>query len=136
MKHAITSGLVAFLVTPALAVETVTCTDAQGEITFSYAFDYRLDQPIREVTMQLIDDFGYSTNPDHPKHDGEYVQDGFRGDDTEGGSVSWDDENGDRHHSMSFRIGRVYEAQRSQIGGVVAVGGGGLWTVTCQSDAQ
>lgn len=133
---ALRTGLVvaALLVTaPVAALDTVTCTDAAGEISFTYVTGPALVQPVLSVEMQLTDDFGLSTDPDHLDHDGEYVSNGFIGSDVEGGEVSWKDENGNEHLAMSFRIGRVYEAQRAQVGGVVAVAGGGLWTVTCQS---
>ncbi|MBJ3784210.1 hypothetical protein [Devosia sediminis] len=118
---------------PATALDTVRCADADGEITFTYVTGPALVQPVLGVEMQMTDDFGISTDPDHPDHDGEYVSRGFIGEDVEGGDVSWRDEDGREHLAMSFRIGRVYEAQRAQVGGVVAVAGGGLWTVTCTS---
>lgn len=119
--------------TPAVALDTVVCADADGEITFTYVTGPALVQPVLRVEMQLTDDFGISTDPDHPDHDGEYVSRGFIGEDVEGGDVSWKDEDGREHLAMRFRIGRVFEAQRAQVGGVVSVAGGGLWTVTCQS---
>jgi hypothetical protein len=118
---------------PALALDTVSCTDAGGEISFTYVTGPALVQPVLSVEMQLTDDFGLSTDPAHPDHDGEYVSAGFIGDDVEGGDVSWTDEEGREHLAMSFRSGRVFEARQAQVGGVVAVGGGGLWTVTCRS---
>ena len=118
---------------PAMALDTVTCADAAGEITFTYVTGPALVQPVLSVEMQLTGDYGLSTDPDHPNHDGEYVSRGFIGDDVEGGDVSWKDEDGHEHLAMSFRIGRVYEARQAQVGGVVAVAGGGLWTVTCRS---
>lgn len=117
----------------AWALETVSCADADGEITFTYVTGPALVQPVLAVEMQLTDDFGLSTDPDHPDHDGEYVSRGFIGEEVEGGDVSWKDEDGRQHLAMSFRIGRVYEAQKARVGGVVSVAGGGLWTVTCQS---
>lgn len=116
-----------------MALDTVTCTDAAGEISFTYVTGPALVQPVLSVEMQLTDDFGLSTDPAHPDHDGEYVSAGFIGDDVEGGDVSWKDDQGREHLTMSFRIGRVFEARQAQVGGVVAVGGGGLWTVTCRS---
>lgn len=119
--------------TGALALDTVTCADDKGEVSLTYVTGPALVQPILSVEMQLTDDFGVSTNPDHPDHDGEYVSRGFVGDDVEGGEVSWRDEEGREHRTLSFRIGRVFEAQKARVGGVLAVDGGGLWTVTCQS---
>lgn len=121
------------LVAPVAALDTVSCKDAKGEIAFTYVTGPALVQPVLSVEMQLTDDFGLSTDPGHPDHDGEYVSAGFIGDDVEGGTVSWKDEDGREHQAMSFRIGRVYEAQRAQVGGVVAVAGGGVWTVSCRS---
>ena len=119
----------------AAAVDTVSCTDPHGEITFSYTIDGSLPQPLIGVEMQLADDFGFSTEPGHPKHDGEYVSDGFKLDDMEGGDVSWDENDGDPHLAMSFRIGRAYHGAFHVIGGVVSVGGGGVWVVECRSSA-
>lgn len=118
--------------TPALALDTVTCADANGEVSLTYTIGQALVQPILGVEMQITDDFGVSTNADHPDHDGEYVSRGFVGDDVEGGDVSWKDDDGREHLALSFRIGRVSEARQSQVGGVLAVDGGGLWTVTCR----
>jgi hypothetical protein len=126
-------GTIAFASVPGNALDTVVCGDAAGEITFTYVTGPALVQPVLGVEMQLTDDFGISTDPDHPDHDGEYVSGGFIGEDVEGGEVSWKDDAGSEHLAMSFRIGRVYEAQAAQVGGVVAVSGGGLWTVTCRS---
>ena len=117
----------------ALALDTVACADEKGEITFTYVTGPAFVQPVLSVEMQMTDDFGISTDPDHPDYDGEYVSRGFIGDDVEGGDVSWKDDAGSEHLAMSFRIGRVFEAQRAQVGGVVSVAGGGLWTVTCRS---
>lgn len=117
----------------AFALDTVTCADDKGEVSLTYVTGPALVQPILSVEMQLTDDFGVSTNADHPDHDGEYVSRGFVGDDVEGGEVSWRDEKGNEHRALSFRIGRVTEAQKAQVGGVLAVDGGGLWTVTCRS---
>lgn len=129
----IVAGLVLLVASPVAALDTVTCADAEGEITFAYVTGPALVQPVPSVEMQLTGDFGISTDPDHPDFDGEYISRGFIGEDVEGGDVSWTDEAGREHLVMSFRIGRVYEAQRARVGGVVSVGGGGLWTVTCQS---
>ena len=118
---------------PAAALDTVRCADADGEITFTYVTGPALVQPVLSVEMQLTDDFGISTDPDHPDHDGEYISRGFIGEDVEGGDLSWKDDGGNEHLAMSFRIGRVTEGQRAQVGGVVSVAGGGLWTVTCTS---
>lgn len=118
---------------PVAALDTVICEDANGEISFTYVTGPALVQPVLSVEMQLTGDFGISTDPEHPDHDGEYVSRGFIGEDVEGGDVSWKDEDGGEHLAMSFRIGRVYEARQAQVGGVVAVAGGGLWTVTCRS---
>jgi hypothetical protein len=127
-------GVVALLTAaPAMALDTVVCADADGEITFTYVTGPALVQPVLGVEMQLTDDFGISTDPDHPDYDGEYVSHGFIGDDVEGGDVSWKGDGGGEHLTMSFRIGRVSEGQRAQVGGVVSVVGGGLWTVTCKS---
>ncbi len=117
----------------AAALDTVTCSDADNEISFSYTIGRALVQPILGVEMQLTGDFGLSTDPDHPNHDGEYVSRGLVGDDVEGADVSWKDDDGQENQAMSFRIGRVFEAQRAKVGGVVAVAGGGLWTVSCRS---
>ena len=122
-------------VAPAMALDTVKCADANGEVSLTYTIGKALVQPILGVEMQLTGDLGVSTDADHPDHDGEYVSRGFVGDDVEGGEVSWKDDDGREHLALSFRIGRVFEAQRAQIGGVLAVSGGGLWTVTCQSSA-
>jgi hypothetical protein len=118
---------------PVAALDTVVCEDAGGEISFTYVTGPAPVQPVLSVEMQLTGDFGLSTDPEHPDHDGEYVSRGFIGEDVEGGDVSWKDEDGGEHLAMSFRIGRVYEARQAQVGGVVAVAGGGLWTVTCRS---
>ncbi|MCR6634656.1 hypothetical protein [Devosia sp.] len=117
----------------AFALDTVTCADEKGEVSLTYVTGPAFVQPILSVEMQLTDDFGVSTNADHPDYDGEYVSRGFVGDDVEGGEVSWRDEKGNEHRALSFRIGRVTEAQKAQVGGVLAVDGGGLWTVTCRS---
>lgn len=117
----------------ALALDTVTCADEKGEVSLTYVTGPAFVQPILSVEMQLTDDFGVSTNADHPDYDGEYVSRGFVGDDVEGGEVSWRDEKGNEHRALGFRIGRVTEAQKAQVGGVLAVDGGGLWTVTCRS---
>lgn len=117
----------------AFALDTVTCTDEKGEVSLTYVTGPAFVQPVLSVEMQLTDDFGVSTNADHPDYDGEYVSRGFVGDDVEGGEVSWRDEKGNEHRVLSFRIGRVTEAQKAQVGGVLAVDGGGLWTVTCRS---
>jgi len=121
------------LATSAQALDTVTCADDAREVNLTYVVGPALVQPILSVEMQLTDDFGVSTDPEHPDHDGEYVSRGFVGDGVEGGDVSWRDDKGREHLTVSFRIGRVFEAQKAQVGGVVAVGGGGLWTVTCRS---
>jgi hypothetical protein len=118
---------------PVAALDTVVCEDANREISFTYVTGPALVQPVLSVEMQLTGDYGLSTDPQHPDHDGEYVSRGFIGEDVEGGDVSWKDEDGGEHLAMSFRIGRVYEARQAQVGGVVAVAGGGLWTVTCRS---
>lgn len=135
MTRRLLCALVALLgmTLPVAAVDTVTCADAADEISFTYVTGPALLQPVLSVEMHLTGDFGLSTDPDYPDHDGEYVSAGFIGDDVEGGDVSWKDESGSEHLAMSFRIGRVYEAQNAQVGGVVAVAGGGLWTVTCRS---
>ena len=117
----------------AFALDTVTCADAKGEVTLTYVTGPAFVQPILSVEMQLTDDFGVSTNADHPDHDGEYVSRDFIGDDIEGGEVSWRDEKGNEHRALSFRIGRVSEGRKAQVGGVLAVDSGGLWTVTCRS---
>lgn len=117
----------------AAALDTVTCTDADNELSLSYTIGQALVQPILGVEIQLTGDFGLSTDPDHPDHDGEYVSRGFVGDDVEGADVFWRDDKDRDHQAMSFRIGRVFEAQRAKVGGVVAVAGGGLWSVTCRS---
>lgn len=117
----------------ALALDTVTCADDKGEVTLTYVTGPALVQPVLSVAMQLTGDFGVSTDPDHPDHDGEYVSRGFIGDGVEGGEVSWRDGKGDEHRALSFRIGRVTEAEKAQVAGVLAVDGGGLWTVTCKS---
>ncbi|MHA6299308.1 hypothetical protein [Devosia sp. CAU 1758] len=114
-------------------MDTVSCVDAAGEITLTYTLGPALVQPVLSVEMQLTGDFGLSTDPDHPDHDGEYVSAGFIGDDVEGGDVSWKDADRREHLAMSFRIGRVSEARQAQVGGVVSVAGGGLWTITCRS---
>jgi len=116
-----------------MAVDTVSCADAAGEVAFIYTLGEALVQPVLSVEMQLTGDYGLSTDPDHPDHDGEYVSRGFVGDDVEGAEVSWKDEDGHEHLAMSFRIGRVYEARQALVGGVVAVAAGGLWTVSCRS---
>lgn len=121
------------LAAPVAALDTVVCEDGGGEISFTYVTGPALVQPVLSVEMQLTGDFGLSTDPGHPDHDGEYVSGGFIGEDVEGGDVSWRDDDGGEHLAMSFRIGRVYEARQAQVGGVVAVAGGGLWTVTCLS---
>ena len=134
MRSTITALVIAAMAaTPVAALDTVSCADAEGEITFTYVTGPALVQPVLSVEMQLSGDFGISTDPEHADFDGEYISRGFIGDDVEGGDVSWKDDAGREHLAMSFRIGRVYEAQSAQVGGVVAVGGGGLWTVTCQS---
>lgn len=130
------AGLIAlalFIIPAGLAhaAETVSCSDAAGEISFSYGVDPDLAQPILWVTMQLTSDYGLSTIAGEKNSNGEYVAKGFVGDDVEGGDVAWRDEEGREHHSMSFRLGRVYEARDGRIAGAVAVDGGGLWTVTC-----
>ncbi|CAN7543696.1 hypothetical protein [Devosia sp. LjRoot3] len=117
----------------AFALDTVTCADEKGEVSLTYVTGPAFVQPVLSVEVQLTDDFGVSTNADHPDYDGEYVSRGFVGDDVEGGEVSWRDEKGNEHRALSFRIGRVTEAQKAQVGGVLAVDGGGLWTVTCRS---
>lgn len=118
---------------PAGAMDTVVCTDAADEVTFTYVIAAAAVQPIIGVELQLTGDYGLSTDPSHPDHDGEYVSRSFVGDGVEGGDVSWKDEAGDDHLAMSFRIGRVFEARQALVGGVVAVAAGGLWTVTCRS---
>lgn len=117
----------------AFALDTVTCADEKGEVSLTYVTGPAFVQPVLSVEMQITGDFGVSTNADHPDHDGEYVSRGFIGDDVEGGEVSWRDEKGNEHRALSFRIGRVSEGQKAQVGGVLAVDGGGLWTVTCRS---
>lgn len=119
----------------ALGADTVTCADGAGEVTLSYVLDPEANPPIVRVDMQLTDDFGVSTEPGQPDHDGEYVSSAFAGNDMEGADVSWRDDQGTEHLTVSFRIGRVFEAQQAAVGGVIAVGGGGLWTVTCRSSA-
>jgi hypothetical protein len=123
------------LITPsaALALDTVSCVDNDREITFNYDLDHAATPPVTRVEMQLTDDFGFSTDPAHPKHDGEYISDGFSSGDIEGGDVSWDEEDGSRHLTMSFRIGRASHGAFHAIGGVVSIGGGGVWVVECQS---
>lgn len=134
MLKIIVLGLVA-LALPAgtLAADTVTCADEKSEVSLTYEIGTAAVQPILSVEMQLTDDFGVSTDPGHPDYDGEYVSHGFVGDGVEGGDVSWRDERGNEHRALSFRIGRVFMAQKAQLGGVLAVDGGGLWTVTCRS---
>lgn len=117
-----------------MALDAVSCADRDGEIAFTYVTGPALVQPVLSVDMQMTGDFGFSTDPDHPKYDGEYVSDGFIGRDVEGGDIAWDDENGKRHHAMSFRIGRTSHGAHSIIGGVVSVEGGGVWVVECQSN--
>jgi hypothetical protein len=121
------------LVPAAFAADTVTCTDADSEITLVYTLDADLSVPITRVDMQLTGDFGLSTDAGHADHDGEFVSAAFIGDDVEGAEVSWTDESGGAHRALSFRIGRVFEAQSAMVGGVIAVSGGGLWTITCRS---
>lgn len=124
-----------FLAMPiAFAAETVTCTDADNQIRFSYGVDPDLDQPILWVEMQLAGDFGLSTDPAHRNHDKEYIVTGFSRDDVDGGDIAWRDERKREHVAMSFRIGRVFEAREQHIAGAVSVAGGGLWTVTCTED--
>lgn len=125
------------LLVPSLAqaADAVTCTDAAGEVTLSYVLDDAANPPIVRVDMQLTDDFGVSTEPGQPDHDGEYISKAFAANATEGADVSWRDDQGNEHLTVSFRIGRVFEAQQAAVGGVLAVGGGGLWTVTCRSSA-
>lgn len=117
----------------AMAVDTVSCADEAGEVVFTYTLGEALVQPVLSVEMQLTGDYGLSTDPEHPNHDGEYVSHGFAENDVEGANVSWKDEEGREHTAMSFRIGRVFEARQALVAGVVAVAAGGLWTVTCQS---
>jgi len=117
----------------AMAVDTVSCADEAGEVALTYTLGEALVQPVLSVGMQLTGDYGLSTDPEHPNHDGEYVSYGFAENDVEGANVSWKDEDGREHTAMSFRIGRVFEARQALVGGVVAVAAGGLWTVTCQS---
>lgn len=119
----------------AQATDTVTCADAEGEVSLSYVLDVAANPPIVRVDMQLTDDFGVSTAPGQPDHDGEYVLSAFATDGMEGADVSWRDDQGNEHLTVSFRIGRVFEAQRAALGGVIAVGGGGVWTVACRSSA-
>ncbi len=129
-----TLGLL-LLAAPAVhAAETVTCTDANDEITFSYRIDPDAPQPILWVEMQLTGDFGLVTDPANPKFDGDYVSMGYTAHGMEGGDVAWRDDQGREHAAMSFRIGRVYEAQQGHIAGAISVDGGGLWTVTCSSE--
>lgn len=127
-------GLV-LLAAPAVhASETVSCTDANDEIAFSYGIDPHAPQPILWVEMQLTGDFGLVTDPSHPKFDGDYISTGYTAHGMEGGDVAWRDDQGREHAAMSFRIGRVYEAQQGHVAGAVSVDGGGLWTVTCSSE--
>lgn len=119
----------------AQATDTVTCADAEGEVSLSYVLDAEANPPILRVDMQLTGDFGVSTAPGQPDHDGEYVSSAFAADGMEGADVSWRDGQGNEHRTISFRIGRVFEAQQAALGGVIAIGGGGLWTVTCRSSA-
>lgn len=118
----------------ALGAETVTCADAAGEVSLIYKIDAAAAQPILSVAMQLSGDFGVATEPAHEDHDGEYISAGYAGDGFEGGDVSWRDERRQDHLTVRFRIGRVSEARKQMIGGVLAVGGGGLWTVTCEAE--
>lgn len=131
-----------FFLVPALlaidaaqAADTVTCDDAAGEVSLSYVLDAAANPPIVRVDMQLTDDFGVSTAAGQPDHDGEYISSAFAANDMEGADVSWRDDQGNEHLTVSFRIGRVFEAQQAALGGVIAVGGGGVWTVTCRSSA-
>lgn len=122
------------LAAPAVsASETVSCADANDEITFSYRIDPHAPQPILWVEMQLSGDFGLVTDPAHPKFDGDYVSMGYTAHGMEGGEVAWRDDQGREHAAMSFRIGRVHEARQDHVAGAVSVDGGGLWTVTCSS---
>ncbi len=78
----------------AQAADTVTCTDAAGEVTLSYVLDDAANPPVVRVDMQLTDDFGVSTEPGEPDHDGEYISKAFAANDMEGADVSWRDDRG------------------------------------------
>lgn len=58
----------------------------------------------------------------------DHVSMGYAAHGMEGGDVAWREDQGREHAAMSFRIGRVYEAQQGHIAGAVSVDGGGLWT--------
>jgi hypothetical protein len=115
------------------AAEHYACVDANGEITLAFDYDAAAAEPFSHVEMQLTDDFGISTDPDHPDHSGEFVSAHYAGEDFIGAELRVKDAAGNVSGlpAMQIRLVAVSEGAHMLVTGGVSVGGGGIWTVTC-----
>lgn len=115
------------------AAETYTCTDASNEVMVVFDYDRRAEQPFLRIDMQLTGDYGFSTAPDHPNHDGEFVAEHFAGNGFIGADVLWRDGAGRVSPilALGLRVVEVHERPRSLVTGGVSVSAGGVWTVVC-----
>lgn len=120
----------------AQASEHYACADAKGEITLSFDYDHAAAEPFTGVLMQLTDDFGIATDPDHPDHNGEFVSAHYAGEDFIGAELRVRAANGKVGSLpvMQIRIVKVSEGAHLLVTGGVSVGGGGIWTVTCSDE--
>jgi hypothetical protein len=129
----VVGAAVLLLASSAHAAETYTCVDADNEVTVIFDYDRRAEQPFLRIDMQLTHDYGFSTDPHHPNHDGEFVAEHFAGDGFIGADVLWRDEAGRVSPvlALGLRIVEVHERPRSLVTGGVSVSAGGVWTVVC-----
>ncbi|HEV7344190.1 MAG TPA: hypothetical protein VGN60_00965 [Devosia sp.] len=115
------------------ASEIYRCADTEGEIALAFEYDAGAVEPFAWVEMQLTGDFGISTDPTHRNFDGEFVSDHYVGEDFIGADLKV---HVNSLPVMQFRIVRVSEGAHELMTGGVGVGGGGVWSVICQSELQ
>ncbi len=131
LRHLIAGALMA-ATAPALA-ETVHCADADGEVAVEYDVSYDAatnKHAVTRVQMQITDDFGISTDPQHEDYDGEDIAEQS----VAGGLVSVNLRvSGEGLPALQLRLGTLSDQLHEATAGVLGVSGGGLWVVTCDA---
>lgn len=133
MRLALVAVLSVLAVASGAAAERYACTDANGEITLGFDYDAAAAEPFTALEMQLTDDFGIATEPDHPDFSGEFVSATYLGQDFIGAELRVRDSDGrvGGLPVMQVRLVTASEGAQMLVAGAVSVGGGGVWAVTC-----
>lgn len=127
MKRLLAVAALCLATTPAVA-ETVHCADAAGEVALEYDVEWGEHDRVTRVQMQIAGDFGISTDPAHEDHSGETIAEQA----VEGDRVDVTLRVDGGPPALTLRLVTVSEGAYWLQGGVLGVGGGGLWLVRCE----